>query len=117
MAYCERHLAVGIEVQTNRRLAGWPICDDCFDGKPITRAEVEARVESGTAFHTARSPGRPPLDIDSFELADEYEAGATLSELAARHHCGRQTVADRLKWVGVDFRPRGPKKARSLSDA
>ena len=115
MPYCERHLAVGIEVQTNRRLAGWPICEDCFNGKPITRADVEARVESGTAFHLVRPPGRPPLDIDSFKLADEYAAGSTLSELAARHHCGKQTVSDRLRWVGVELRSRGARKAGATS--
>jgi hypothetical protein len=50
MPYCDRHLAVGIEIKTNRHLAGWPICDDCLNGKPVTREEIEARLASGTAL-------------------------------------------------------------------
>jgi hypothetical protein len=111
MAYCERHLAVGIEIRTNRRLAGWPICEACFNGKPITIAEIQARMKSGTMREFPRPVGRPPLNMSSFDLADEYEAGSTLAEIAKRHNCGRQTVADRLQWVGVKFRPRGGGRA------
>ena len=111
MPYCERHLVVGIEVPTNRRLTGWPICEDCFNGVPITLAEIQARAEAGTMRDAPRPVGRPPLNMSSFDLADEYEAGSTLTEIAKRHNCGRQTVADRLKWVGVKFRPRGARRA------
>ena len=112
MLYCERHLAVGIEIRTNRRLVGWPICEDCFNGVPITLAEIQARTEAGTMREAPRPVGRLPLNIISFDLAHEYEAGSTLAEIARRHNCGRQTVADRLKWVGVKFRPRGGRRAR-----
>jgi hypothetical protein len=47
MPYCERHLVAGIEVPTNRRLAGWPICDDCFNGVPITLASIQATLKEG----------------------------------------------------------------------
>ena len=100
---------VGIEIQTNRRPAGWPICDECFNGVPITLASIRETLKEGR--YVPRPVGRPPLNMSSFDLADEYEAGSTLSEIAKRHNCGRQTVADRLKWVGLKFRPRGGRRA------
>ena len=39
-------------------------------------------------------------------LVDEYEAGATVTELADRHGIGRTTITTRLKKAGVTLRRR-----------
>jgi hypothetical protein len=109
--YCERHLAVGIEIPAGRRLAGWPICEDCFNGIPITLVSIKTTLEAGR--HQVRPRGRPSFKIDSFDLAEEYEAGSTLTQLAIHYHCSIGCVVGRLEWMGIMRRPKGRPRKRA----
>lgn len=45
--------------------------------------------------------------INSYDIADEYRAGATLQQLADKHGCAVGTIVTRLKAAGAPRRNRG----------
>ena len=58
--------------------------------------------------------GKAPT-VPTAELASEYEAGATLREIARRHGVSFQTLAVQLKNAGIARRPKSSNK-RKYSD-
>ena len=54
-------------------------------------------------------PPRRLLVGQEDEVVAAYEAGATVTELAARHGCSTTTVRDVLAARGVERRARGPR--------
>ena len=55
-----------------------------------------------------RQRQRRLTETQTVELAAEYEAGATVYELATEFGCNRLTVAERLKKSGISMRGQSP---------
>lgn len=75
--------------------------------KVVTRAKGKRKSAPGR-----RTPGATPLrrtDLDPKKLAEEYRAGATLAELAAKYHTTHPTLLNRLRSQNVEMRPMAPR--------
>jgi hypothetical protein len=51
-----------------------------------------------------------PTDPVTVQMVAAYQAGATLTELAGRHHFCREAVALRLRRAGVQIRQGRPRR-------
>jgi hypothetical protein len=50
---------------------------------------------------------RHDLDAAIEDICDQYDAGDTIAEIAARYHCSDQAIHARLLECGVQIRARG----------
>ena len=73
--------------------------------------------ERGIPF---RSGAAHRIPLPAAELADLYQDGLTIAQLAERYHVSTNTVYSRLRELGVSMRPRGPQpgwyERRRLTD-
>lgn len=86
------------EVASQFGCSTYPICG-------ILKRNGVKRRPSGTRLQHLL-PGK--------SLADEYESGKTLQELADKYGCSRIAITKKLKFLGVSLRPRGSSKTHRL---
>lgn len=79
--------------------------DEVVDEKPV-KVVTRTRRKRKRARQNRGGGTRRRLDIDPTALAAEYQAGATVAELAAKHHASDWTINSRLKDAGVRMRDR-----------
>ena len=74
------------------------------DEKPM---KLVTRRKGRRATTRRSNPGVQPLrraDLDPAALAAEYAAGATLAQLAAKHHAAQETIRARIRAAGTTLR-------------
>lgn len=90
------------------RLGVVVVRDEVVDEKPVkvvTRGKGKRKTPKPANAFPRSTPLRR-LDLDPTLLAAEYEAGATVAELAAKHSASTATINARLRAAGAQLRNR-----------